>query len=118
MATFSVDDKGTTVTWGDVPKEYESQIEELRLKVVEKACDLDDKLAEKFLNEEEISIPEIKAAIEKVLLKEKLLLAFCGSAFKNKGVQLMLDAVGDYLPSPMDVPAVQSSDGTETKYLQ
>lgn len=115
MATFSVDDKGTTVTWGDVPKEYESKIEELRLKIVEKACDLDDKLAEKFLNEEEISIPEIKAAIRKGVIERKVTPAFCGSAFKNKGVQLMLDAVGDYLPSPMDVPAVQSSDGTETR---
>lgn len=106
MATFSEQDKGTTITWVDVPKEYEAQVEEMRSKIVEKAAELDEVLAEKFLNEEEISIDEIKAAIRKGTIERKITPAFCGSAFKNKGVQLMLDGVIDYLPSPVDIAAV------------
>lgn len=105
MATFSETDKGATVTWSDVPEEYKEQVEELRLKIVEKVADLDDALAEKFLNEEEITIPEIKAALRKGTINRQVVPAFCGSAFKNKGVQLVLDAVVDYLPSPLDIPA-------------
>lgn len=108
MATFSgPEDKGARVTWQDVPEEYQDKVEELRLKIVEKAADLDDKLAEKFLNEEEISIEEVKAALRQGTIDRKVVPAFCGSAFKNKGVQLMLDGVIDYLPSPLDIPAIE-----------
>jgi elongation factor G len=110
MATFSQEDQGTTVTWCDVPAEYKDQVEEYRSKIVEKACDFSDALAEKFLNEEEISIPEIKAALRKGVVAQKVVPAFCGTAFKNKGVQLVLDAVIDYLPSPLDVPPVVGID--------
>src|SRR5262249_52142915 len=66
MATFGDgEDRGITITWHDVPEEYKNQVEELRLKIIEKACDVDDRLAEKFLNEEEITLPEIKAALRK-----------------------------------------------------
>ena len=107
MATFSgAEDKGSIVSWTDIPEEYKDQAKELRLKIVEKAADLDDALAEKFLNEEEITLEEIKAALRKGTIERKVTLAFCGSAFKNKGVQLLLDAVIDYLPSPIDIPAV------------
>ncbi len=106
MATFSESDKGVTVTWSDVPEEYKKRVEELRTKIVEKACDIDDRLAEKFLNEEEITLPEIKAALRKGVLNRQVTPAFCGTAFKNKGVQLMLDGVVDYLPSPLDIPPV------------
>lgn len=105
MAIFG-GDQGIAVTWHDVPAEYVDQVEVLRNRLVEKACDFDDVLAEKYLNEEEISIPEIKAALRKGTLKRQIALAFAGTAFKNKGVQLMLDGVVDYLPSPLDIPPV------------
>lgn len=114
LATFSLDEKGSNITWSEVPAEYKNQAEALREKIVEKACDFDELLAEKFLKEEEIGIPEIKAAIRKGAINREVTPAFCGSAFKNKGVQLMLDAVIDYLPSPLDVPAVKGEvPGTE-----
>ncbi|MEX0940002.1 MAG: elongation factor G [Candidatus Babeliales bacterium] len=114
MATFSQEDQGVTVTWEEIPAEYKERTEELRMKIVERACDFDDVLAEKFLNEEEITIDEIKTALRKGVLNLKVVPAFCGTAFKNKGVQLLLDAVVDYLPSPLDVPPVVGIDkGTE-----
>jgi elongation factor G len=107
MATFSgAEDKGSTITWTDVPAEYKDRVEELRAKIVEKAAELDEVLGEKFLNEQDITLDEIKAALRKGTIERKVTPAFCGSAFKNKGVQLMLDGVTDYLPSPLDVAAV------------
>ncbi len=72
-----------------VPEEYKDKVEELRTQIVEAACEFDDMLAEKFLNEEEISIDEIKAAFRKGVIAQKVAPAFCGTAFKNKGVQLI-----------------------------
>ncbi len=107
MATFGEGaDRGVTITWSDVPEDYKDQVETLRVKIIEAACDIDDHLAEKFLNEQEISVPEIKGALRKGVLNRQVVPAFCGTAFKNKGVQLMLDGVVDYLPSPLDVPPV------------
>lgn len=110
MATFSEENMGALVTWHDAPAEYADRIKTMRGKIIEAACDFSDDLAEKFLNEEEISIPEIKAALRKGVVNRKITLAFCGTAFKNKGVQLLLDAVVDYLPSPLDVPAIEGID--------
>lgn len=116
MATFSEQDRGATVTWSEVPEEYKDQVEEMRLKIVEAACDVDEKLADKFLNEQEISLDEIKAAVRKGVLSLQIMPALCGTAFKNKGVQLALDAVVDYLPSPLDVPAIEGTvPGTDQK---
>ncbi|MGE0206618.1 MAG: elongation factor G [Candidatus Babeliales bacterium] len=109
MATFS-DDQGITITWQDVPAEYVGQVEKLYLRILEAACDFDDALAEKFLNEEPIAVEEIKTALRKGVLDMKVVPSFCGTAFKNKGVQLVLDAVVDYLPSPLDVPPVVGQD--------
>lgn len=109
MALFSEEDRGLTVKWVDVPEEYKDQLQELKSKIVEKAAELDDSLAERFLNEEEISVDEIKAALRKGTIERKITLAFCGTAFKNKGVQLLLDAVTDYLPSPLDIAAVEGT---------
>ncbi|TET36754.1 GTP-binding protein [Candidatus Dependentiae bacterium] len=106
MATFG-GDMGEKVEWQDVPAEYVDQVEEMRNYVVEVACDFNEVLADKFLNEEEISIDEVKSALRKGVIGLKITPVFCGSAFKNKGVQLMLDAVIDYLPSPLDVPPVE-----------
>lgn len=114
MATFE-GDAGARVVWNEIPADLKERAQELRAKIVEAACDFDDVLAEKFLNEEEISIEEVKKALRKGVLKREIVPAFCGTAFKNKGVQLALDAVIDYLPSPLDVPPVTGtrvSDGT------
>jgi elongation factor G len=107
MATFGEEDKGSTITWHDIPQEYQAQAADLRTKMVEKICDTDDVLAEKYLNGEKISNEEIKVALRKAVLDMKVVPVFCGTAFKNKGVQLMLDGVVDYLPSPLDVPPVE-----------
>ncbi|MFZ5954079.1 MAG: elongation factor G [Candidatus Dependentiae bacterium] len=109
MATFD-GEMGSIVKWSDVPAEFADRVEELRTKIVEAACDVDDKLAEKFLNEEEIAVEEIKKALRKAVIERKVVPAFCGTAFKNKGVQLMLDGVIDFLPSPLDVPPVAGID--------
>lgn len=100
------DDKGSDVDWQDAAPEYAEKIKELREKILARACDFDDDLAEKYLEEKEITNQEIKAALRKGVLRRQVFPAFCGTAFKNKGVQPMLDAVIDYLPSPLDVPAV------------
>jgi elongation factor G len=109
MAEFT-GEMGSTVTWSEVPKEFVAQAQELRHKIVEAAADFDDEVAEKFINEEPISIEEIKRGLRKGVIARKLVLAFGGSAFKNKGIQLVLDAVVDYLPSPIDVPAIEGVD--------
>ena len=109
MARFSTENKGAHVTWQDMPAEYAEKVEVMRNEIVEAACDFDDALAEKYLNEEEMSIDEIKEALRKGVVDLKVAPAFCGTAFKNKGVQLLLDAVIDYLPSPLDVPPVEGT---------
>lgn len=104
MATF--DDSGV-VTWSEVPAEYKDKLEAAYVSIVEKAGDFDDVLAEKYLDGEAISIGEIKKALRKGVVEQKVTPVFTGSAFKNKGVQLMLDGVVDYLPSPLEVPAIK-----------
>jgi len=105
MATFE-GEMGQDVKWQDAPAEYNDKIDELYEKILEAACDSDDALAEKYLDEESISVPEIKAALRKGTIDLKVTPAFCGTAFKNKGVQLVLDAVVDYLPSPLETPPI------------
>jgi len=105
MATFS-GEMGIDVTWSDVPAEFKDKVAAQREKIIETACDFSDDLAEKYLNEEPISNDEIKAALRKGVLTRQVTPAFCGTAFKNKGVQLLLDAVLDYLPSPLEVPDI------------
>ncbi len=107
MATFSAEDKGSVITWQDAPSEFQNKIQEMRTKIVERACDFDEVLAEKYLDGKSYSVEEIKSALHKGVIAQEITLVFCGSAFKNKGVQLMLDAVVDYLPSPLDVPSIK-----------
>ena len=107
FATFEGGDSKIGLEWSDVPEEYVDEAAMLREEVIEYACEADDALAEKFLNEEELSLQEIKDALRKGVINRDFSLAFCGTAFKNKGVQLLLDAVVDYLPSPLDVPPVE-----------
>ncbi len=106
MVLFSDDDKGFAVEWQPASPEYADQIAKMRIAIIERACDFDDSLADRYLNGEVLKTEEIKLALRKGVLKREVFPAFCGSAFKNKGVQAMLDAVIDYLPSPLDVPAV------------
>lgn len=114
MAEFA-GEMGEVVKWSDIPADYIDKAQEMRLGIVEAACDFDDSLAEKYLDGKEISISEIKSALRRGVLLQKVTPVFCGTAFKNKGVQLLLDAVVDYLPSPLDVPPVEGVlPGTET----
>lgn len=116
--TFS-GEMGNTLAYLEVPEEYKAQVEEQFAKIVEKAAEVDDALAEKFLNEEPITVEEVKAALRKGTIDRKVVPAFCGTAFKNKGVQLALDGVLDYLPAPSDIPPVSGivprTDVTETR---
>ncbi|WP_423408720.1 elongation factor G [Heyndrickxia sp. MSNUG] len=108
-AIFYGNDLGTEITEGEIPEEYRAQAEEYREKLVEAVAELDEELMEKYLGGEELTIAEIKAAIRKGTTNVEFYPVICGSAFKNKGVQLMLDAVIDYLPSPLDVPAIKGT---------
>lgn len=106
MATFSDEDRGATITWSPVPAEYAAKVDEAYTKIIERACDFDDDLANKYLDGEELSLDQIKKALRKGVLAQAITPVFGGTAFKNKGVQLMLDGVVDFLPSPLDVPAM------------
>ncbi len=91
----------------NIPADLLPRAKEYREKMIEKLADVDDAVMEKFLNGEEPTEAEIKAAIRKGTIAMKFFPVICGSAFKNKGVQLLLDAVVDYLPSPVDIPSVK-----------
>jgi elongation factor G len=106
-AYFYTNDLGTDIEVRDIPDEYMPQAEEYREKLIEAVAELDEELMEKYLGGEEISTEELKAGIRKGTVNVEFYPVLCGSAFKNKGVQLMLDAVIDYLPSPLDVPSIK-----------
>ncbi|WP_342047119.1 elongation factor G [Bacillus sp. OTU530] len=106
-AHMYTNDLGTDIQVVDIPEEFQDQAEELRGGLIEALADFDEALMEKYLEGEEITVEELKAAIRKATLSVEFFPVVCGSAFKNKGVQLMLDAVIDYLPSPLDVPAIK-----------
>src|SRR3954470_12074717 len=108
-AVFYSNDLGTDITVGEIPEEYKAKAEEYREKLVEAVAELDEELMEKYLGGEEITKEELKSAIRKGTVNVEFYPVICGSAFKNKGVQLMLDAVIDYLPSPLDVPAIKGT---------
>ena len=99
----------------DVPADLADQVEELREQIIETAAEGSDELMEKYLEGEELSMEEVKASLRQQVLDCKLFPVFCGSAYKNKGIQMLLDAVLDYLPSPLDVPPVKGTtlDGEE-----
>ncbi|MEK7183211.1 MAG: elongation factor G, partial [Patescibacteria group bacterium] len=101
------DDLGKDVDIIDIPEEYKEKAEGYRVKLVEAIVGNDESLMERFFAGEEISVPELKVALRKSVVAMKIFPVLCGSALKNKGVQLMLDAVVDYLPSPLDRPPVE-----------
>ncbi|WP_070121468.1 elongation factor G [Bacillus marinisedimentorum] len=113
-AYFYEDDLGTRTTAGDIPDEYKDQAEEYHNKLVEAVSELDEELMMKYLEGEEITTDELKQAIRTATLNIEFYPVLCGSAFKNKGVQLLLDSVLDYLPGPTDVAAIKGfRPGTE-----
>jgi elongation factor G len=112
---FDMKSLGKTVIEKDIPEEYMEKAKEYRQKMVESAAEQDDALMEKFFAGEELTVPEIKAAIRKGCLARTITPAFCGSAFKDKGVQPLLDAICDYLPSPLDTGAAVSADDPSQK---
>ena len=106
-AEIYTNDLGTDILEEDIPAEYLEQAEEYREKLVEAVAETDEELTMKYLEGEEITNEELKAAIRNATINVEFFPVLCGSAFKNKGVQLMLDAVIDYLPSPLDIPAIK-----------
>ncbi|GAB2755200.1 elongation factor G [Terrabacter sp. AAH1] len=90
----------------EIPADLQAKAEEYRMALVERVAEADDDLMEKYLGGEELTVDELKAGIRKLTVNSEIYPVFCGSAFKNRGVQPMLDAVVDYLPSPIDVPAM------------
>ncbi|MFN3699167.1 MAG: elongation factor G, partial [Dictyoglomus sp.] len=101
------DDLGIKWETTEVPEDLKELTENYRHKLVEEIVELDDELLMKYLEGEEISVPDLKRVLRKATIEGKLYPALCGSAFKNKGVQPLLDAVIDYLPSPLDLPPVK-----------
>jgi len=112
---FDMKNLGKTVIEEEIPAEYMEKAQEYRQKMVESAAEQDDALMEKFFAGEELTDAEIKAAIRKGCIARTITPAFCGSAFKDKGVQPLLDAVCDYLPSPIDTGAAVSADDPSQK---
>lgn len=116
-AYFYHSDDGTNIDITEIPEEYLEEAKIQREALVEAVAETDEELTMKYLEGEEISIPELKDSIRKATCRVEFFPVICGSSFKNKGVQLMLDAVIDYLPSPLDVPSIKGVllDGTETE---
>ena len=114
-AHFYVDDMGTVdESSHEIPAEYQEKAEELREQLVEAVAELNEDLMMKFLEGEEITAEELKKGIRQATLDVELYPVFCGSAFKNRGVQLLLDGVIDYLPAPTDIPPIKGIvPGTE-----
>ncbi|MGE7767913.1 elongation factor G [Peribacillus sp. NPDC096540] len=108
-AHFYANDLGTDITVGEIPEEHRELAEEYREKLIEAVAEVNEDLMEKYLGGEEISIAELKAAIRTATVNVEFFPVICGSAFKNKGVQLMLDNVIDFLPSPLDVPSIKGT---------
>ena len=109
-AEIYTNDLGTDIQETDIPEDLQDLAEEWREKLVEAVAETDEELMERYLEGDEISQEELKAAIRKATCAAEFYPVLCGSAFKNKGVQLMLDAVVDYLPSPLDVPSIKGID--------
>lgn len=118
-AEIYTNDLGTDILEEDIPAEYLDQAQEYREKLIEAVAETDEELMMKYLEGEEITNEELKAGIRKATINVEFFPVLCGSAFKNKGVQLMLDAVIDYLPSPLDIPAIKGinpdTDAEETR---
>ncbi len=103
------DDKGTVIDEEDIPSDMMDLAEEYRQNMLEAVAECDEELMEKYLEGEELTAEEIKRTIRKETIANRMVPVFCGSAYKNKGVQLMLDGIVDYMPSPLDIPAIKGT---------
>ena len=112
MIIYDKDEEGMEFTTKDVTPEFLEAATKARAAMVEKIAGEDEKLMEKFLNDEEISIPELKAALRQATIHRKLFPVYCGAAWRNKGIHPLLDAIVDYLPSPIDLPPTVGYDVT------
>ena len=104
------DEKGDNITVGEIPENMKEDAELYHTELVEKICELDDDLMMAYLEGEEPSVEELKKALRKATCECRAIPVCCGSAYKNKGVQKLLDAVIEYMPSPLDVPAIKGVD--------
>ncbi len=109
-ATFWEDELGEEPRAGDIPEAMVDKVKQMREQMVERICETDEELTLKFLDGEVIEIEELKNALRKAVIKGVLTPVFCGSSLRNKGVQPLLDAIVDYLPSPLDIPAVSGTN--------
>jgi elongation factor G len=112
------DDLGKAPKIIDIPEELREQAKEARAFMVERIAELDDELTHKYLEGETLTIEELKAALRKAVIANQAAPVFCGSSLKNKGVQVLLDAVIDYLPSPVDVPPVKGMDVDQEESIE
>ncbi|PJC80358.1 elongation factor G [Candidatus Shapirobacteria bacterium CG_4_8_14_3_um_filter_35_11] len=110
MIVYDKDPEGMEFTVKDVTPEYIDAAQKARAIMVEKIAGEDEILMEKFLNDEEISIPELKATLRAATIKLKLFPVYCGAAWRNKGIHPILEAIIDYLPSPLDLPPIEGFD--------
>lgn len=108
--TYKTEDLGAHPIKGEIPENLKEKAEEFRANLLEELSEIDDTIMMKYLEGEEVSVDEIKTAIRKGTIEKKIFPCLCGSAYKNKGVQALLDAIIDYMPSPLDIPAVQGTD--------
>jgi elongation factor G len=108
-AFIYTNDQGTDIQETEIPAELQEQAEEFRAKLIEAVAETDEALIEKYLEGEELTEAEIREGLRKGTIAGTIVPVLCGSAFKNKGVQLLLDAVVDYLPAPIDVPPIQGT---------
>ncbi len=111
-------DLGTDIVESDIPEQYMAKVAEMRILLIEAAAEVDEGVMGKYLEGEEPSVEDIVRALRYGTVSQKIFPVLCGSALKNKGVQLLLDAVVDYLPNPLEVPAIRdkSEDGSETEF--
>ena len=114
-AYYYNDDEGTDITVTDIPADMQAEAEEAHAAMVEAICDLDEELMMMYLDGEEPSVEDMKRALRKGVCEVKIFPVFCGTAYRNKGIQKLLDAVIDYMPAPVDIPPIEgtSMDGEE-----
>ena len=114
-AHITRDDLGKEYSDEEVPEDMRAIAQEWRDKLVEQVCELDDELTEKFLEGEDITVPELKRVIRAATIANKMVPVFCGSAYRNKGIQQLLDGIIDYMPAPTDIPPIKGTNPENDK---